>query len=278
MNIITDNLNKKNVLAGSTGSYGVLRDESEGDVVEIDEERESNRDNRDDRDDRDNREDREERENRENREMEMMSEMDTSTKDSMEDDFHMRYSGGKHSLVPISRKQWLYLVLFQGVGSGVVNLLLNLLIAYLMFRQVPGNIIPFGQGLTCIASDIVVTSFLIPCMTGLIGFVLLKNDLRQAKLITPIDRRYLLLPVFKYIPQGHSLVQVVKRSLVFGFAGAIVFGPATLLLIYLSTGGQAMTAVWGYVAFKGCWSAIVALLVSPLLAFVVIAYADYHEV
>ncbi len=137
-----------------------------------------------------------------------------------------------------------------------------------MYHHLPRNTIAFSQSLTCIVSDVTVTSFLIPCLSCIIGSLLVWNDLRQGKLITPIDKRWLQLPIFKIVPTGiliyyttfhptshsldHSLVfivsrifflvspiigqtwlDVLKRSLIFGFIGILVFMPITLIGMYL---------------------------------------------
>jgi len=174
-------------------------------------------------------------------------------------------------IAPITTKQILYLTLFQGVGSGVVNFVINFLIAYAMYHNLPNNTIAFSSTLTCIVSDVIVTSFLIPCLTGIIGTLLIRNDLRVGKLVTPIDHRYLDLPIFKIIPKGHTWLDVVKRSVMFGFIGVVVFMPATLVFIYIGTENRGMRALWSYVAFKGYWGGLEAMMLSPILAFISIA-------
>jgi hypothetical protein len=129
----------------------------------------------------------------------------------------------------------------------------------------------FAGALTCVASDVIVTAFLIPLLTGIIGTALIRNDLRVGKLITPIDACHLALPIFKIIPTGQSWMDIIKRSLLFGCFGVVAFAPVTLSIIYLCTGTRGMQAVWNYVCFKGYWGGIEAMILSPMLAFIAVA-------
>jgi len=173
--------------------------------------------------------------------------------------------------VPITLKQKLYVLGMQGVGAGVLNGLINGVLAYVMYRHSPLNTIAFSGTLTCVVSDVIITAFLIPCLTGIIGTALVHNDLRLGKLITPIDHHHLAHPMFKHVPTGQSWMDIVKRSILFGFLGVLVFAPVTLLIIYMCTGTRGMQAVWGYVAFKGYWGGLEAMILSPMLAFIAIA-------
>lgn len=180
-------------------------------------------------------------------------------------------------LKPITRKQILYLLLFQGVGSGAITFGINFLIAYLMYRDLPNNTIPFSGSLTCIVSDVAVTAFLVPCLTCIIGYGLIRNDLRVGKLISPIAHRYLDLTLLRNIPNGQNWVDVVKRSIMFGVIGVVLFAPLTLIFIYIATGDNGMAAVWPYILFKGYWGAVEATLLAPVLAFVVVAQDVYEQ-
>jgi len=161
----------------------------------------------------------------------------------------------------------------QGVGAGVVNFIINFLIAYGMYRDLPDNTIAFSNSLTCIVSDVTVTSFLIPCLTGLIGYALIRNDLRVGKLISPIDHRWLEHPIFRHIPTGNTWSGVLKRSVVFGFIGVVVFMPLTVVFIFIASGTDGMEARWAFVVFKGWWGGLEAMLITPFLAFIAIAQA-----
>jgi len=86
------------------------------------------------------------------------------------------------------------------------------------------------------------------------------------------------LSICKLVPTGHTWVDVLKRSVVFGFLGVVLFAPVTMIIIYLATKNNEMQAVWHYVAFKGYWGGLEAMFLSPLLAFIAIAQATHAEV
>jgi hypothetical protein len=189
----------------------------------------------------------------------------------LEDEVELHSRGPVSSLSPITLKQKLYLLGMQGLGSGVVNVAVNLLVAFLMYRHLPHNAVPWAGSMTCVVSDVLVTAFLIPCLTAIIATPLIRFDLRAAKLVTPVDSRYLSLPLFKYIPTGQSWREVLKRAVLFGFVGVAAFAPVTLLIIYACTGTRGMRAMWDYVAFKGYWGGLEAAILSPVLAFITVA-------
>jgi len=92
-------------------------------------------------------------------------------------------------------------------------------------------------------------------------------------MVTPIDIRWLDLPIFKPIPTGQKWFEILLRAICFGIMGVIVFFPLTILLIFAATGKNGMTAKWTFIVFKGYWGGLVGMIVAPILGFIDIAQA-----
>eukprot|EP01112_Ceratiomyxa_fruticulosa_P014815 TRINITY_DN4290_c0_g1_i1.p1 TRINITY_DN4290_c0_g1~~TRINITY_DN4290_c0_g1_i1.p1 ORF type:complete len:243 (-),score=46.82 TRINITY_DN4290_c0_g1_i1:667-1395(-) len=173
--------------------------------------------------------------------------------------------------VPLTLKQVLYLVIFQGVGSGIVNFGINFLIAYLIYPHSDGWRLSYSSNITCVVSDVIVTSVILPFLCCAIGSGLVKLDLKAGKMVTYADPRLLTHPLVCWIPNGITFKRVIFRAVVLTFAFMILFDPITLLAFYGSDVRQnGMLELWDFVLFKGYWGAIFGALVTPVNALVVI--------
>ncbi len=134
----------------------------------------------------------------------------------------------------------------QAVGAGVVNLLLNGAIAWLVFRGAATVPLWGTQG---IASDLLCTGFLLPFLTSLITTKVVRGDVRrrmpEAIVSTPADS----------VPR-HSSAR--KRSLILGLVGLAVVAPVTIGAFVL-LGVEAME-FQRFVAFKSVFSAILGVV------------------
>eukprot|EP01111_Echinosteliopsis_oligospora_P012711 TRINITY_DN438_c0_g1_i1.p1 TRINITY_DN438_c0_g1~~TRINITY_DN438_c0_g1_i1.p1 ORF type:complete len:326 (-),score=52.95 TRINITY_DN438_c0_g1_i1:112-1089(-) len=177
-------------------------------------------------------------------------------------------------LESLDRRTLLYLAIFQGGGSFVVNFGLNFLIAWAMYNNAPGNIVSFASGLTSIIADVAVTAFVIPFATAIIGTLLVKNDLRSGKLVKPVDKRWLDQIYFRYIPHDQRWRWLIPRALVIGIYFFLLFFPLTILIVYLAHTDGSMAAEWDYIAFKGYWGGLEGALCMPIIAFIPMATKD----
>eukprot|EP01132_Coremiostelium_polycephalum_P001986 gene1986-2443_t len=193
----------------------------------------------------------------------------------LEEDFDIDYPKSKYGWathrIPFTRKQWLYLLVAQGAIPAVINFLVNLFLTWLIYPKDQGAMIPFSGSLTCIISDIIVTSLLIPTIGAIIGSVLITIDLRKGKLIQPIDERWLNHPWISKIPTGIHFKVILKRAIMLGIVGLIIFPWPTLLILYAAVGKEGMVIKWTFIIFKSIWSALIAFIVSPFIAFILVA-------
>jgi len=169
---------------------------------------------------------------------------------------------------PLAIKQILYLLIFQGIGSGIINFGLNFLIAWAIYHN--QQTIPFSGVVNCIIGDLFVTSFVIVFLCTIIGTILAAFDARKGLLVTPIDSRWLLHPAFQFLPKRNDWLSVFLRAVILAVGVTIFYVPTTILIIYLAAGHE-MTVTWNYIVFKGIWGAAEGMLVTPFVAFIAIA-------
>jgi len=153
-----------------------------------------------------------------------------------------------------------FLLVEQGVGSGVVNFAINGAIAWAMFRDMP--IVPLW-GQQSIAGDTIGTTFLLPFFTCLIVTVLARRRVEAGKLaaLEWNGRSHSLLA---WVPQG-----TFRRALALGLVTAVVVAPPTLLT--LAGLGVTDLRFARFLAFKATFAAVLAVVVTPIIAFWAIA-------
>jgi hypothetical protein len=150
----------------------------------------------------------------------------------------------------LSTEQRRFLLLDNGVGPFVANLLINGVIAWLLFRNAT-HVPLWGQ--SSIAGDTIATSFLLPAITCLIVTPLARGRVRSGRLPAAMDASR------RWIPQN-----MVWRAIFIGIIGLIAFTPLTLLL--LNALGIGVLTPWHFVYFKATFAAIEGALVTPFLA------------
>lgn len=143
-------------------------------------------------------------------------------------------------------------LLEQGGGSVVVNLLINGVIAFLMFRG--ATTVPLW-GQQSIAGDTIGTTFFLPLFTCLIVTPLSRRRLRSGDL-TPVPGAPLGL---RWLPQ-----RTFWRGALLGLLTAIALGP--LSVFALTSLGVTEQSFWGFVAFKALFAAALGVVMSPLIA------------
>ncbi|KAF2077548.1 hypothetical protein CYY_001166 [Polysphondylium violaceum] len=206
----------------------------------------------------------------------MILSQDETVHFELEEDFEMDYPKSKYGWathrIPFTQRQWLYLLVGQGVVPAIINFLLNLFLTWAMYPKTPGEMITFaGKFTQCIFTDIIVTCFVLCFISTVLGSVLITFDLRKGKMVQPVDERWLNHPWLTWIPLGIFWKTVLKRAVFFGAFGVLIFAPFTLITTYLAVGSEGIMIKWGYCLYKAFFTAILAFIVSPFIAFIMIA-------
>ena len=152
-----------------------------------------------------------------------------------------------------------YLLLEQGIGAGVFNVLLNAAIAWLMFRG--ATTVPLW-GQPSIGGDTIGTAFVLPLLTTLIASRLVRRHARTGHVPA------MAWPdgALGFMPRG-----LVVRGAILGVAGIVVAGIPTTLA--LAAAGVEQMSLGGFVAFKALFAGGLATVVTPVVARLALADA-----
>jgi hypothetical protein len=148
-----------------------------------------------------------------------------------------------------------YLVFEQGVGGGIVNLVLNGIIAWALFRHLVA--VPLW-GQESIAGDTFATCFLLPFITCLIVTGLARREVARGRFQAP-DWRRASHPILGRLPAGRFL-----RGVAFGAACLVLFAPLTV--VFLSAAGFHQIHFWPFVIFKAVYAGLLGAVVTPIIA------------
>lgn len=148
-----------------------------------------------------------------------------------------------------------FLLLEQGVGSALLNFVLNGVIAWVVFGSLER--VPLW-GEQSIAGDTIGTAFLLPFFTCLIVTRLARGQLRSGKL-PPLAWSRAAHPALGLLPRG-----TFARALVLGVICVAVAAPPSLWLLgHLGVDDMSSS---GFIAFKAGFAALLAAIVTPLIA------------
>lgn len=166
----------------------------------------------------------------------------------------MRYSW---RMSPAHRR---FLLLEEGVGAAVVNLLLNAGIAAMLFRQ--NALVPLW-GQQSIAGDTIGTTFLLPLLTCLIVTPLARKQIRDGR-----------LPVLEWTRESHPMLGwlpagTARRGFVLGVLCTAVVAP--LAIWALGAAHVSGMSYWRFVTFKASFAALLGAVVTPVIALWAIA-------
>jgi hypothetical protein len=150
----------------------------------------------------------------------------------------------------LNAEQRRFLLLDNGVGPFVANLLINGVIAWLLFRNAT-HVPLFGQ--SSIAGDTIATAFLLPAITCLIVTPLARARVRCGKLAAAAEAGS------RRVPRN-----MIVRAVMIGLIGLVLFAPVTLLL-FRAAGIDALTPAH-FIVFKAMFAAIEGTLVTPFMA------------
>ena len=160
-------------------------------------------------------------------------------------------------MLPAHRR---YLFVEQCIGSAAVNFAINAAIAWLMFRSA-ASVPMWGQ--QSIASDTIGTTFFLPFLTGLIVTRMAQGRLRAGKL-PALNWTRVSHPALDWLPRS-----TFRRSLTLGVACALTAAPPTIIALYAFDVGA--LHLWPFVAFKASFAAVLAAVVTPVIALWAIA-------
>jgi hypothetical protein len=145
-----------------------------------------------------------------------------------------------------------YLLLEQGIGAGIFNVVLNAGIAWLFFHDM--SAVPL-VGDRSIAGDTFGTAFMLPLLTAVIAGRIVRAHVRTAH-----------VPAWPW-PAG--LARMIPRSLA---ARGSVLGVVCVLLVAFPTTsalaalGVTAWSLWTFVGFKAHFAGVLATVVTPLVA------------
>ena len=154
-----------------------------------------------------------------------------------------------------------YLLLDQGIGAGIVNLLLNAAIAWLLFRGMTA--VPMW-GQQSIGGDTIGTAFVLPFLSTLIASAIVRSQVRAG-----------------YVPavalSASSALRRLPRSLagrgaLLGLIAVVVTGIPTALA--LDAAGTVEMGFRDFILFKALFAAVLGALVTPVIARAALADAS----
>jgi hypothetical protein len=148
-----------------------------------------------------------------------------------------------------------FLILEQGIGSALFNLLLNAAIAWALFRHL--EVVPLW-GQESIAGDTLGTCFFLPFFTALIVTPMVRRRIRRGALPELAWNRT-SHPWLGWLPPG-----TLKRAAVLGGWTLIALGPLTLAILMIAAVNELRLAP--FIAFKAGFAALLALLVTPVIS------------
>lgn len=148
-----------------------------------------------------------------------------------------------------------YLVLEQGLGSIVINIVLNAGIAWLLFRGL--DVVPLW-GEQSIAGDTIATTLILPFLTCLIVTRLAHREVRNGRFDAPAWRRS-EHPILGRLP-----AKTLARAAVIAVVSLVAFAPPTITA--LSWLGIAELPFRTFLIFKAVYAGILAGLVAPPIA------------
>lgn len=153
-----------------------------------------------------------------------------------------------------------YVLLEQGLGSAVVNFLLNGAIAWALFRDFA--VVPLW-GQQSIVGDTFGTTFFLPFLTCLIVTRMARHHM-QARQLGGLGWTPASHPALGWLPAG-----TLRRGLALGLICVVaVAPPAVWALSQLGISGMSL---WGFITFKATFAAALAAVVTPVIALWAIA-------
>jgi hypothetical protein len=143
----------------------------------------------------------------------------------------------------------------QGVGAAIFNFLLNAAIAWGAFYGL-ARVPLWGQ--QSIGADTIGTAFILPFLTCLAVTRLARKRVQRGHLAR-LEWTRASHPVLAWLPEP-----TMKRALVLGLAGLVLFAPPTIAAFYAL--GIPDLSLRDFIVFKASFAATQAAVVTPLVA------------
>jgi hypothetical protein len=164
-------------------------------------------------------------------------------------------------LMELSDRHRRFLLIEQIAIPTVINLVLNGLIAWAVFRA--GTAIPLW-GESSVGVDLLITGFLLPFLTCVVISSGVARQVRSGK-VPPLPSSQ--LPLSRWFQRSSS-----TRGLLLGAAGAVL-GAAPIVWA-LSIGEAGPFPVASFVVFKAVWAGMLTLAVTPFIGWWALASAS----
>lgn len=152
----------------------------------------------------------------------------------------------------MTRSHYRFLILEQLLGSALFNLALNGAIGWLAFKQLTR--VPLW-GIQSIASDTLVTSFMLPFMTCV---VVTQTTYWQVR-----SKRLQALGRHAHRQLARLPRRALARSVLFGSLGLAIAGPVLALLAAASVAPMSLR---DFIIFKATYAAVMAAILTPPIA------------
>ncbi len=154
----------------------------------------------------------------------------------------------------LSERHRSFLIVEQSVFAGIINVVINAAIAWLLMRSL--SEIPLW-GKTSMGVDLLATGFLLPFFTCLIVSRLTRGQVKSGKLPA--------LEASQIRPLGfHRRSSLFRAILIGGFGVTFASAPMVALL---DLAQAAPVPLMSFVAFKAIWAGLFAMVVSPVIAW-----------
>ena len=160
----------------------------------------------------------------------------------------------------MSPRHWRYLLVEQGIGAGVFNVVLNAAIAWLMFRG--ATTVPLW-GQPSIGGDTLGTAVILPLLTTRIASRIVRGHVRAG---------HVPAMAWPAAPLGRLPRGLVARGAILGAVCLVAVGiPTTQALAAADVGTMGFG---GFIVFKALFAGVLATLVTPLVARLALADAS----
>lgn len=153
-----------------------------------------------------------------------------------------------------------FLLLEEGVGSIVANVIINGAIAFLLFRGA-SSVPLWGQ--QSIAGDTIATAFFLPLFTTLIVTPLARKALGAGQ-FAALEWARDVPSALRWLPAG-----TLARGIAISLLCLVIVAP--LSVGALTALGVTEQTFWGFMAFKVTFAAALGVAVTPLIALMAIA-------
>jgi hypothetical protein len=166
--------------------------------------------------------------------------------------------------IKLSKSHKLYLLIEQLAVPAILNLLINGFIGWLTFRHSEAINIWTSAS---IGNDLLLTGALLPFIMSMINARLVAGKVHKGK-IAPF-------PKDDINSDGWHNRSILLRSLLLSAFGLLFFTVPTIFIV-MQIWAEPIS-LWDFVIFKGIWAAILAAIVSPVIAIWAITDASAHK-